>query len=303
MQGNSLQQTPLAASASLTLIPAFINLGSGSANIVLKHLQADKRLRVYEILPKDLPDALEKEVKAGTTRVLICGGDGTLALAASKLVNTNTAMAVLPGGTLNHFAGNLGIPTDVAAAVEIAVNSQNLQAVDVGYVNDQLFLNTSSVGAYVRFVRTREHLEKRMSYRLASVLAGLRRLLRLRSSRLFIDGVKIRSPLAFIGVRERELSFPALGQERSDGQHGLHMIVITVSGRMEMLWLAFNAMFRGIDPLQKAKQVENRMVESVEVDNIYRKRGLYVAVDGELTLQKTPLRYRYERDALLVVTP
>lgn len=298
------QTSPILANhSSLTPIPVFINPGSGSYDAMLPILKTYQELVIRELSPSEIPTAIEAEVKAGTPRVIVCGGDGTLALAASKLVNTQTAMAVLAGGTLNHFAGNLGIPTEPKEALAVAIHSSNTTQVDVGYVNEQLFLNTSSVGIYVRFVKTREHLEKRMSYRWASIIAGMRRLIRLRSSRLWVNEEKIRSPLVFVGVRERELTFPALGQEREDGQKGLHVITVRVSNRWDMLKLTLNAMFRGIDPLTRAKQVDNIMVKSITINNHKRKKGLYVATDGEISIQPTPLRYRYEHDALKVVIP
>jgi diacylglycerol kinase family enzyme len=286
---------------AFTKLPVFINPKSGSAAHLLPYLHQHTGLDVHEVSPQQLTEQLRLEIAKATPRVLIAGGDGTLGLAASVLVGTNTAMAVLAGGTLNHFIGNLGLPTQVEAAVELALNSPNIMQVDVGYVNDRLFLNTSSVGAYVRFVRTREHLERYMNYYMASMIAGIRRLVRLHSARLYLNGVKLRSPLAFIGVRERELSYPVLGQTVDHGQHGLHVIVVRTKNRWEMLKLSFHAIFRGISPLEKAKQVENRIVDSITIDNHYRKQGIYVALDGEIALLQTPLHYRYARDVLKVV--
>src|SRR4029079_10564428 len=82
-------------------------------------------------------------------------------------------LAILPGGTLNHFARDLGVSTEADEALELAVAGQS-RGVDIGMVNGRVFLNTSSVGAYVRFVRIRERLERRFGYRIASAIAALR---------------------------------------------------------------------------------------------------------------------------------
>lgn len=288
---------------SIKKIPIFVNPHSGSAQRLIPILKRYREVAIQPISPSTLPELVQAEIAAGEDRVIVCGGDGTLSLAAQHLAGTPSALAIIPGGTLNHFATYLGIPTDPHQALALALKSNHFAAVDVGYVNKRLFLNTSSVGSYVRFVRTRDYLERYMSYLPASILAGGRRLLRLRSSRLFFNTVKIRTPLAFIGVRERELSFPSLGKELEQGQHGLHVIIVKVETRWEMIRLAFNAIIRGISPLQKAKQLESRIVEQIEIDNHHRKRGIYVALDGELTLQKTPLQYSYVKDALRVVLP
>ena len=63
---------------------------------------------------------MKELVGAGAKRLLVAGGDGTIATAAATLVDTPAELAVLPGGTLNHFARDLGISTVAAEAVELA---------------------------------------------------------------------------------------------------------------------------------------------------------------------------------------
>ena len=92
-----------------------------------------------------------------------------------------------------------------------------------------------------------------MSYHLASLLVGLRRLVRLRRARIELNGDRLRSPLVFFGVGERELQLTALGQHKHDGRDGLHLIAIRRGRRMETLKLAVDAMFRGIDPLMRTQ--------------------------------------------------
>ena len=85
----------------------------------------------------------------------------------------------------------------------------------MGYVNDLLFLNTSSVGAYVRFVETRDRLERHLGYSAASVLAGLRILRCARQTRvtLEVEGEKrvYRARLVFVAVGERIPDAPEAG--------------------------------------------------------------------------------------------
>jgi len=109
-----------------------------------------------------------------------------------------------PAGTLNHFARDHGIPTDPGEAVRLAATGA-ARPVDVGYVNDRLFINTSSVGAYVRFVRARDRAERVVGYRAASLVAGLVVLLELR---------RIRVSLEVAGERRRS-SWSGWGSARS----------------------------------------------------------------------------------------
>src|SRR2546423_10194501 len=118
---------------------------------------------------------------AGAKRILANGGDGTIGTAASLVAKKQVELAILPGGTLNHFARDHNIPTDLGKAALLAGGEGIVTGADIGYVNDCVFLNTSSIGAYVTFVRDREGLEKRVGYTIASVAAFVKTLSHLRS--------------------------------------------------------------------------------------------------------------------------
>jgi diacylglycerol kinase family enzyme len=150
-------------------IPAFVNARSGSADAAREAIAADGRFALHAIEPAALDDALRAEVARGTPRVVVSGGDGTLTGAARVLAGTQTALAVLPGGTLNHFARDLGLPSDdLAACLHVAATGP-VRPADAATVNGVLFLNTSSVGVYVNFVRARERIEGwGLGYRSAS---------------------------------------------------------------------------------------------------------------------------------------
>ncbi len=283
-------------------VPVFINPQSGSASGIIELLEQDQRLTVQTLLASEMEDGIRKAIQDGATRILVSGGDGTIALAGGVLAGTGIALGVIPGGTLNHFAGRLGIPVDPQAAIELALTGQ-AHSVDVGYVNDRLFINTSSVGAYARFVRTREYFERRMNYHLASLFAGLYRLLRLRSAHIQLDGKLIRTPLVFVGVGERELAFPSLGQARAQGQNGLHLLVVKTKNRLETVKLAANAILWGRDPLQQPQELEDCITQSLVLAFRHKKRRVYVAVDGELILLTPPLNYRFAEGELRVITP
>ena len=71
----------------------------------------------------------------------------TIAAAASALIGTDTKLGVLPLGTLNHFARDLGVPTDVAEAAKLIASGKE-RRVDVAELNDRIFINNSAVGLY-----------------------------------------------------------------------------------------------------------------------------------------------------------
>ena len=284
-------------------IPAFINPKAGTADEARKALADAAPFDVREIAPDKLAEAIGIEVKVGAKRVLVSGGDGTIATAASALLGTDTELAILPGGTLNHFATDLSIPTSAAEALELA-SAGSMRTADVGTVNGRLFLNTSSVGAYVHFVHAREYLEPRFGYRIASAIAALRILfqLRLLAVEVEVEGKRriYRTPIVFIGVGERELQLPSLGKRVAAGKRGLHVMVVSGRSAGRVLALALHAAARGVKTAANSPSLDSFIVDRC---TITVRASSTVAVDGELVRLGTPLEYKLERDALRVVCP
>jgi diacylglycerol kinase family enzyme len=284
-------------------IPAIVNVASGTADEARKVLEEVDGFEVHAVEPEAIASTIKKVVGDGATRVLVSGGDGTIATAAAALLDAPAELAILPGGTLNHFARDLGVSTDAAEALALAANG-GCRDVDLGVVNGHVFLNTSSVGAYVRFVRIRERLEKHLPYRLASALAALRILFQLRTFavELEVHGEPriYRTPLLFIGVGERELQVPTLGSRVSDGQRGLHVMVVRSRTRARLLAIALAAVSRGVDAVARTPQLDSFLVERCRVK---LRRPTAVAIDGELVAMHDTLEYELRRDALHVVCP
>ena len=241
-------------------------------------------------------------MRNGARRVLVAGGDGSIASAASAIAGSGAELAILPVGTLNHFARDHGIPLEIPAALDLAANGSAVPA-DVAHVNDQIFINTSSVGAYVRFVKRRESLERPLGYRMASVVASLRVFAASHHFRLELNvgGHRhlYRTTLAFIGVGERELRIPILGGRVKGGRRGLHVMIPRATSRARLLMIAATSAFRGVQAAVGGLDIDSFLVESCTMD--LRHDHDDIAVDGEIAPATTPLRYRLERDALRVV--
>ena len=284
-------------------IPAFVNAKAGTADDARTALSGNTSFDVRELEPADLTSAIGSAVDAGATRVLVAGGDGTIATAAAALRSGTCELAILPGGTLNHFATDLGIPADATAALDLAAHGTARPA-DAGLVNGRLFLNTSSVGAYVRFVKIREYLEPRFGYRIASAIDTFRLLFSLRSLavELEVDGHRriYRTPLVFIGVGERELKLPTLGNRVPHGTRGLHVMVVRGRSSARLLATALNAMARGVKTVSRTPELDSFVVDRCTITLRHRSD---IAVDGEVAMMDTPLEYSLARDSIRVVCP
>ena len=300
MPGTQSQQSqPDSAKAK-----AFLNSTCGNADKARDALTA-AGVETEEAKPDELCRHMERAVTGGARRILVAGGDGTIASAAALVAGKKTELSILPGGTLNHFAKDHGIPTDLDDAAKVAATG-TVEGADLGYVNDTVFLNTSSIGAYVTFVRVRERFEKNFGYTIASFLAFLTMFSSLRTFgvKLEVEGKEklYRASLVFIGVGERELQLPTLGSRiRPHGKRGLHVMIVQGRRPARLFAVALAGIARGTKQAASLPQFESFIVDSCSID--LRRPAATVALDGELKSMSTPLEYRIQRDAIRLVVP
>jgi diacylglycerol kinase family enzyme len=282
------------------VIPAFINPLSGNAEAARAALKAAGGFDIHEVEPASLANHVRQAIAGGERRVLVAGGDGSIGSAANAIAGTGTELCILPCGTLNHLAKDLGLPLDLEDAARTAVRGLAVP-VDAAVVNDRIFLNTSSVGAYVSFVRARERLERRVGYAVASVLAGVRLLFRMPTVRvtLQVQGTErdYVTPLVFIGVGERELKLPTLGARVAGGRTGLHVMVVRSRSGGRALALGLSAATKGVRAVSRTPELDAFIVDQCRIEP----RVPRIAVDGEIVSVRPPLVYRHVPGHLRVV--
>jgi diacylglycerol kinase family enzyme len=247
---------------------------------------------------------VRQAVRDGATRVVAAGGDGTISAVAAAIAESDVELAVVPAGTFNHFAKDNGIPLDLDEACELAARGSSVAPVDVAWVNGWLFLNTSSVGVYANFVKGREKWERRFGYWLSSTISMIRNFIRVQPFTLwFSAGATDRpyqTPLVFIGVGERELKLPTLGNRVENGRQGLHVMIVRGRTRARLVALAFAAAARGVRAVSRTPHLDSMMLQRFRIEQ----RHATIAVDGEIVRMPSPLEYRFGKGALrLVVGP
>ena len=248
--------------------------------------------------------AAARKALAGRKQVVVAGGgDGTVNAVASVMAGSGVAFGVLPLGTLNHFAKDLGIPLALDAAIANVATGRRKQ-VDVGEVNERFFLNNSSLGLYPDIVRDREKQQRRLGRGkwLAACWASVAALRRypFLSVRLNVDGEQIarRTPFVFIGNNEYTMQGLGIGERaRLDGGV-LSLYVAQRPGRLGLVRLAWRALW---GRLAQERDFDVLLAEALEIDT--RHKRMRVATDGEVTVMLTPLRYRIHQGALTVVVP
>lgn len=184
----------------------FTNPGSGSEDdgIVDAIREALPAAVIIEFNPDiDFDKQIEAKLRESKPRAVgVCGGDGTVVTVADAATRHNLPLAVFPGGTLNHFARDVGV-ADVAETVT-AVESGQAAFVDHAVVTTDTgvtarFLNTASLGGYPDAVRLREKWEPRFGKWPAAAAAMIRVLAAAEPMSVTIDGTKASIWMLFVG--------------------------------------------------------------------------------------------------------
>jgi diacylglycerol kinase family enzyme len=235
--------------------------------------------------------------------VVAGGGDGTINAVASVLVGTDVCLGVLPLGTLNHFAKDLGVPLTLDAAIHAIATGPSIQ-VDTGEVNGRLFLNNSSLGLYPDIVRDRERQQRRLGRGkwlafLWATMAALRRYPFL-EAQLHLNGMahRIRAPFIFIGNNHYSMEGFNIGERDCLDRGELSLYVAHRTGRLGLLVLATHAL---LGRLKQVKDFNILLAKEVLIET--RHTRMRVATDGEVTVMPTPLRYRLRPRSLRVIVP
>ncbi|MFS8063198.1 MAG: diacylglycerol/lipid kinase family protein [Luteimonas sp.] len=262
----------------------------------------------------DALDAQVEQALLSQPAILVAGGgDGTVAAVAAHLVDGETMLGVLPRGTLNHFAKDLGIPLDLEQAVRVIAAGQPI-CVDVGELHAggrhadehaaRVFLNNSSLGLYPRIVSARDEAQHRLHLGKWPALARAT-WHALRDSRCFdvrleVDGETLqrRTPFVFVGNNRYTLHGFAAGSRPRLDEGVLSVYVLRPQSLLGFLRLALRALLGRVSPDEdfEAFTARELLVESSRAQ-------VEVALDGEVASFATPLRYRVRARALQVLVP
>lgn len=258
--------------------------------------------------PKLLPSIAAEAVGLARARggvVVAAGGDGTINAVAQAVLGSGCAFGVLPQGTFNYFSRTHGIPADTAAATRLLLTAQP-HPVQVGLVNDRVFLVNASLGLYPQLLEDREAWKARFGRsRLVAMGAGLATMLRAhRRLRLHFEyrgrAQSVRTPTLFVG--NNRLQMEQIGTAQAFEQGRLAAIVLRPVGTLRMLWLLLRgAMAR----LGEADDVTSFGFDTltVKLPRLRSSRLTKVAADGEIMWLTAPLTFRAAPAALNLLKP
>ena len=304
---------PLTAHASPpSRIAVILNVAAGTGH---SHEEGVERLRALfarhgiqaEVLAaangEEIAARVSEALASGVTAIAAGGGDGTLSAVAARLSGTGVTLGILPLGTLNHFAKDLGIPLDCEAAVAAIAGGRRV-AVDVGEVNGRPFINNASLGISPDIVRDRTRQQRRLGRGKywAMMWATLSVLRRSPFMRLLLEAdgqpQHCRSPFVFVGNNEYVMEGFSIGTRSRLDDGRLSVYTTQRSGRAALFRLAVRALF---GRLHQADDFTSALVRSLRVES--RHAHMLVATDGEVSSMATPLEFRVRPGALQVFVP
>lgn len=292
-------------------IPVLINRDGGTASadpdiadkVAAALAAAGLDAKISLIAGKDCEIRCAALVKRSAQLIVVGGGDGTISAAAAALVGSKTALGIIPLGTLNHFARDLGIPTAFDEAATLIATGK-ARGIDVAEMSGRIFINNCAIGLYPLMVLDRDLQQKRLgrSKRLAMIVASIRTLARFSHQRLTLtvndERTLIDTPMLFVGNNDYRIELGGAGQRDSieDGQ--LCVMVMRHSNRRGLIAASLRAL------IGRSRDDDMVRVDGVEKLRVASRRPqLSVSLDGEVVSAAPPLDYRVRKAALRVIAP
>lgn len=242
------------------------------------------------------PERGREAARGGVSRIVVAGGDGSIAPAAAAAAAAGLPLAVVAAGTANDFAAAAGLPTELEAAAELALRCERLRRVDLAWLGERPFVNVASAGLAPQAARRAEGLKGRLgslAYLAGALAAGLaarpvRCALRCDGERVFAG----RAWQASVGCSGAFGAGSSIGGSLDDGL--LHAVAVPAEGRLKLLRRAYG-MRRGRVSGQAGVAAASGREVSFNLDP-----GTELNVDGEL-VRSGPVTVRIDPGAFGLV--
>jgi diacylglycerol kinase family enzyme len=293
-----------------------LNLGSGKEDkdgvrqaIEQELTQASRRYRFVPVAPGEIVQACQQAARLAKEHggvVVAVGGDGTINCAAQAALAQDCPLGVVAQGTFNLFARQLGLPLEAADAARFLLRAKP-EPVQVGMVNQRVFLVNASVGLYPKLLADREAVKQKLGRRRwIAMLSGLVTLFEWRLQLALdadVDGkvVRLRTPSLF--VCNNRLQLERLGIEEEVlaqlGEGRMAAILAKSLGLGTKLRLIVRAV---LGKLGDSRELHTFTLRSMNVTT-RNARKLKVATDGEVQWMQLPLRFTVAPRPLQVMLP
>lgn len=234
--------------------------------------------------------------------VIVGGGDGTINALAHATLETGRPFGVIPQGTFNYLSRTYSIPLDAADATKALLNPR-VQPIQVGALNERIFLVNASLGLHPHLLHEREAYTRQYGRKRAVALwAGLSTLLKgYRQLVLEIEHDEghetVRTPTLFVGNNPLQLERIGLPEAEDVQRSRLAAMIVRPVGTRTLLWLALRG---ALGQLGDDSNVRNFAFKRLSV-RVKGERKVRVATDGELLWMQSPLEFSIAPQRLMLM--
>lgn len=292
-------------------IEIILNKGSGSHQAqdsresLTKVFRESGRSFAISVASGDEIGRLAREKAKSDCEVLVAGGgDGTICGVAEAAREHGKTLGVLPLGTFNYFAKNLGIPLELEEAARVILEGKPVRA-PVLDLDGRLVLNNSSIGIHPAVLMQRRKLYRRwgrnqLNAYLSVLITASQHPPRLRVRLATDEGEVVReTPLVMICSNAFQMEEFALDGKECLAEEKFALYVARMAGRATIFRLGMRALFRCLRP---GIDYEVICTSDVTIETL-RRRRLHAAVDGELETLNSPMRFQVAPQSLCVLAP
>lgn len=246
------------------------------------------------------PKAAKRCLDGGADLILVWGGDGTVQRVVDTVAGSGVELGILPAGTANLLATNLGIPIDLSGALDVALHGSR-RALDVGVINGERFTVMAGAGFDAEMIKDADGKLKDRFGRLAYVFTALRASGREATKiKVDVDGTRWfrgRAGCVLFGsmgtLTGGLVAFP--DADPTDGK--LDVGVVTADSRMK--WARVMSRLATKEP---ARSPLTRMTKARKVDVWFAKPTAY-ELDGGARPPTKRLKIRIQPAAIRIAVP
>jgi YegS/Rv2252/BmrU family lipid kinase len=250
----------------------------------------------------DCASLIRERMREGTRLFVAAGGDGTINSVIQPLVHTDAILGVIPAGTYNHFAKDLGIPLSWREALEVVVSGAT-RPIDTARINERFFVNNISMGLYPELVARREEMGRDYPRWKARLYAAFGTLQKFPHVAVTLDSEHhqevIRTHVLMISNNSYDLSRLGIEAPR----------LALEEGRLSVYWLVHMprlALTRFVahylaGRVREAPGFRSFRTSRIKVDS--SKQHLRIGIDGEVVTMATPLLITIAPQSLSVRVP
>lgn len=258
------------------------------------------RVEIRLVRPGSLKDEIQRAAQSDISTLIVGGGDGSANCAAHALAGSSKTLGVLPFGTMNLLARDLGFPANVEAAIE-AIGDAKPRRIDLARVNGRHFHSLSGLGFFSQMARAREEVRGHKLGRLVGVgIAALRALRRTAPFELDIRTENRREHVEAVAVLITNNRFGPDWRRPSLDEGMLEIHIAEHAGALSKLKASANLLagtWRNDDDTDGIRSIVARHLVIGR-----KRRRTFAATDGELRREYIPMRYEMRPGALTVLS-